>query len=102
MKSPMTSTKQPHERGVYAISAAAELVGTGEQTLRAYERKGLLVPARTEGGTRRYSEANLETLRRITELLLMGLNLSGIQQVLALEAENKSLRIELSRRPPQD
>jgi MerR family transcriptional regulator/heat shock protein HspR len=98
----MTSTKKPHERGVYAISVAAELVGTGEQNLRAYERKGLLVPARTEGGTRRYSEADLETLRRITELLLMGLNLSGIQHVLALEAENKSLRIELSRRPSQD
>ena len=83
-------------RGVYAISVAAELVGTGQQNLRLYERKGLLEPLRTQGGTRRYSEADLVTLRRISELLSLGLNLSGIRLVLSLEDENSSLRHELN------
>src|SRR6478735_8683114 len=64
--------------GVYAISVAAELVGTGQQNLRLYERKGLLEPGRTLGGTRQYSENDLVTLRRIGELLDLGLNLAGI------------------------
>lgn len=85
----------PHARGVYAISVAAELVGTGQQNLRLYERKGLLVPGRTEGGTRRYSEQDLVTLRRITELLSLGLNLAGIRLVLVLEKENEALRTQL-------
>ena len=85
-------SKDPREHGVYAISVAAELVGMGQQNLRLYERKGLLEPARTEGGTRRYSEADLTTLRRIAELLGLGLNLSGIRLVLSLEAENHALR----------
>ncbi|WP_115786934.1 MerR family transcriptional regulator [Arthrobacter silvisoli] len=77
--------------GVYAISVAAELVGTGQQNLRLYERKGLLTPERTGGGTRRYSEANLVTLRRIGVLLDEGLNLAGVKLVLELEATNRGL-----------
>ncbi|MBT2584505.1 MerR family transcriptional regulator [Arthrobacter sp. ISL-95] len=78
-------------RGVYAISVAAELVGTGQQNIRQYERKGLLTPGRTDGGTRRYSENDLETLRRIGVLLDEGLNLAGVKLVLELEAENRGL-----------
>lgn len=77
--------------GVYAISVAAELVGTGQQNLRLYERKGLLTPERTDGGTRRYSERNLVTLRRIGVLLDEGLNLAGVKLVLELEAANRGL-----------
>ena len=65
-------------RGVYGISVAAELVGTGVQNLRAYEARGLLEPERTEGGTRRYSANDLDRLRRIGDLLEAGLNLAGI------------------------
>jgi DNA-binding transcriptional MerR regulator len=82
-------------QGVYAISVAAELVGMGQQTLRLYERKGLLEPDRTAGGTRRYSEADLVRLQRIGELLDAGLNLAGIALVLDLEAENAQLRTDL-------
>ncbi|MEP6600019.1 MAG: MerR family transcriptional regulator [Actinomycetota bacterium] len=82
-------------RGVYGISVAAELVGTGPQNLRAYERFGLLEPVRTDGGTRRYSPDDLDRLRRIGELLSAGLNLAGIALVLDLEADNARLRAEL-------
>ncbi|GAA4039027.1 hypothetical protein GCM10023063_25400 [Arthrobacter methylotrophus] len=82
-------------RGVYAISVAAELVGTGQQNLRLYERRGLLEPGRTLGGTRQYSEDDLVTLRRIGELLDLGLNLAGIRMVLLLEADNRRLEGEL-------
>ncbi|WP_423183390.1 MerR family transcriptional regulator [Arthrobacter sp. NyZ413] len=82
-------------RGVYAISVAAELVGMGQQNLRLYERKGLLEPGRTLGGTRQYSEDDLVTLRRIGELLDLGLNLAGIRIVLVLEADNRRLEGEL-------
>ncbi|SDK77104.1 MerR HTH family regulatory protein [Arthrobacter sp. ov407] len=81
---------------VYAISVAAELVGTGQQNLRLYERKGLLEPGRTVGGTRRYSEQDLETLRRISALLEDGLNLAGIRLVLELEATIRRLERELA------
>ncbi|RAN73309.1 MerR family transcriptional regulator [Bacillus sp. SRB_336] len=89
--------RNPLDRGVYAISVAAELVGMGQQNLRLYERKGLLEPWRTDGGTRRYSDKDLATLRRIAELLAQGLNLSGIQLVLSLENEVAALRAELAR-----
>jgi MerR family transcriptional regulator/heat shock protein HspR len=79
-------------RGVYGISVAAELVGMGVQTLRLYEARGLLEPARTDGGTRRYSADDLDRLRHISELLAAGLNLAGIGMVLDLEAENTQLR----------
>ncbi|WP_405476241.1 MerR family transcriptional regulator [Paenarthrobacter ilicis] len=77
--------------GVYAISVAAELVGTGQQNIRQYERKGLLNPGRTNGGTRRYSDNDLATLRRIGTLLEEGLNLAGVKLVLELEARNRGL-----------
>ncbi|WP_284981712.1 MerR family transcriptional regulator [Arthrobacter sp. efr-133-TYG-118] len=90
-------------RGVYAISVAAELVGTGQQNLRLYERKGLLEPGRTLGGTRQYSEDDLVILRRIGELLDLGLNLAGIRMVLLLEADNRRLEGALrSANAPRD
>jgi DNA-binding transcriptional MerR regulator len=79
-------------RGVYAISIAAEIVGTNIQNLRVYERRGLLEPSRTDGGTRLYSEADLHRLGRILELLEEGLNLAGVAKVLELEAEVDRLR----------
>jgi DNA-binding transcriptional MerR regulator len=79
-------------RGVYGISVAAQLVGTGIQNLRAYEKRGLLEPERTEGGTRLYSENDLARLVRIGELLAGGLNLAGVAMVLELEADNVRLR----------
>ena len=82
------------DRGVYGISVAAELVGMGVQTLRLYEARGLLEPARTDGGTRRYSDNDLSRLRRIGDLLDAGLNLAGISMVLDLEAQNDQLRAE--------
>ena len=81
-------------RGVYGISVAAELVGTGVQNLRAYEARGLLEPERTEGGTRRYSANDLDRLRRIGDLLEAGLNLAGIAMVIDLQDENSQLRAE--------
>ena len=84
-------------RGVYVISVAAELAGVHPQTLRIYERKGLLDPARTAGGNRRYSDVDLERLRRIAELTDEGLNLAGVRRVLELEAEISQLEAELHR-----
>ena len=72
-------------RAVYVISVAAELAGVHPQTLRIYERRGLLAPARTAGGSRRYSDADLALLERIAELTDEGLNLAGVQRVLELE-----------------
>jgi MerR family transcriptional regulator/heat shock protein HspR len=77
------------------ISVAAELAGVHPQTLRIYERKGLVDPARTTGGSRRYSDADIALLRRIQELTNEGLNLAGVQRVLALEAEVAQLRDQL-------
>jgi MerR family transcriptional regulator, heat shock protein HspR len=82
-------------RAVYVISVAAELAGMHPQTLRIYERRGLVLPARTQGGNRRYSDEDIEILRRIAELADQGLNLEGIKRVMALEAENARLRAEL-------
>src|SRR5207244_5080057 len=83
-------------RGVYGISVAAELVGSGPQNLRLYERRGLLEPDRTAAGTRRYSPDDLDRLLRIGQLLADGLNLAGIAVVLQLEAENARLRANLT------
>ena len=85
------------ELRVYAISVVAQLVGTGQQNIRLYERKGLLTPDRTAGGTRQYSNADLAVLRRISELLEEGLNLAGVAKVLELEAVNARLQSELNR-----
>jgi MerR family transcriptional regulator, heat shock protein HspR len=96
----MSTEPQPqgrfHARAVYVISVAAELAGVHPQTLRIYERKGLVDPARTSGGSRRYSDADIEQLRRISELTDEGLNLAGVKKVLALEAEIAQLREELA------
>lgn len=78
-------------RGVYGISVTSELSGLDPQSLRLYERRGLLTPARTSGGTRRYSADDLTRLRRITELLAEGVNLAGIAQILILEQRNDQL-----------
>ena len=93
----MRETRSPTQ-GVYAISVAAELVGTNVQNLRVYERRGLVDPDRTEGGTRLYSDADITRLRRIAALLDDGLNLAGIALVLELEADNARLRRRLDRR----
>ena len=90
----MAGAEPDSSRGVYGISVAAELVGTGVQNLRAYEARGLLEPERTEGGTRRYSADDLERLRRIGDLLEAGLNLAGVAMVIALQDENTQLRAE--------
>jgi len=95
-------------RGVYGISVTSELSGIGAQTLRLYERRGLLTPSRTNGGTRRYSDDDLERLKRITELVDLGVNLAGIAQILDLETKNNRLeadytQLELlnaNRKPP--
>ena len=84
-------------RAVYVISVAAELAGVHPQTLRVYERKGLLDPSRTRGGSRRFSEQDLAQLRRIQQLTNAGLNLEGVRRVLELEAEVAALRAELER-----
>jgi MerR family transcriptional regulator, heat shock protein HspR len=83
-------------QAVYVISVAAELAGMHPQTLRIYERRGLVMPARTQGGNRRYSDADIETLRRISELAASGMNLEGIRKVMELEAENERLRQQLA------
>jgi MerR family transcriptional regulator, heat shock protein HspR len=83
-------------RAVYVISVAAELAGVHPQTLRIYERKGLLDPARTVGGSRRYSERDIDQLRRIQDLTTAGCNLEGVRRVLQLEAEVAQLQSELA------
>ncbi|HUW03573.1 MAG TPA: MerR family transcriptional regulator [Acidimicrobiales bacterium] len=82
-------------RAVYVISVAAELAGVHPQTLRVYERKGLVDPARTGGGSRRYSDADISLLRRIQDLTGEGLNLVGVQMVLDLEARVAELEAKL-------
>ena len=82
-------------RALFGMSVAAELVGLDPQSLRLYERRGLIQPHRTTGGTRRYSPDDLERLRRIKTLLAAGLNLAGIVMVLDLEADNEDLRAQI-------
>ena len=79
-------------QAVYVISVAAEIAGVHPQTLRIYERRGLLQPARTQGGNRRYSNADIRRLQRIAELANAGVSLEGVRQVLELEAEVAQLR----------
>lgn len=94
----MDSSDSPRSsRGVYGISVAADLVGMAQPTLRLYERKGLLEPERTSGGTRRYSDDDLERLKRIGELVDAGVNLAGVDLVLRLEADNVRLKRDLDR-----
>jgi MerR family transcriptional regulator, heat shock protein HspR len=79
------------DRGVYGISVAAELSGIAVQSLRLYERQGLLTPARSDGGTRRYSADDLARLQRISALVDAGVNLAGIARILGLEDDNTAL-----------
>ena len=79
-------------RGVYGTAVASELSGIAPPTLRLYERRGLLTPSRTEGGTRRYSDDDLGRLARITELVDQGVNLAGVAQILDLETKNSRLQ----------
>ncbi len=104
---PRTSSERPDSSSggdqtastsaVYVISVAAELAGVHAQTLRIYERKGLLEPARTDGGSRRYSDRDIATLTRIVELTTEGLNLAGVKRVLELEARVASLKTRLAK-----
>ena len=82
-------------RGVYGISVAASLVGNAPQNLRLYEARGLLAPSRSEGGTRLYSDNDLERLRSIGRLLEAGLNLTGIEMVCTLQEANERLRRQI-------
>lgn len=82
-------------RAVYVISVAAELAGVHPQTLRIYERKGLVEPARTGGGSRRYSDADIERLQLIQNLTSQGLNLAGVKRVLDLEAQVEELQAKV-------
>ena len=79
---------------MYGITVAAELAGMSVQALRLYERKGLVAPARTGGGSRRYSDADIARLRRIGDLIAEGINLTGIARVLGLEADNADLHAD--------
>jgi MerR family transcriptional regulator/heat shock protein HspR len=91
--------EQPMEadaRALYVISVAAELAGMHPQTLRIYERKGLIEPARTSGRSRRYSERDIELLRRIQELSNEGVGLAGVQRVLALEEQLATARSRIA------
>src|SRR5580692_12558695 len=87
----------PRGRAVYVISVAAELAGVHPQTLRVYERRGLVDPSRTGGGNRRYSQRDIEQLRRIGDLTAAGLNLEGVRRVLELEADVARLQAEIDR-----
>ena len=88
-------SQHANEHAIYVISVAAERAGMHPQTLRIYERRGLLHPARTHGGNRRYSELDIARLRRISELTAEGMNVEGIRRVMYLEAEVIRLRNEV-------
>lgn len=93
----MPSDYQPRPgRGVYPISVAAELTGLDPQTLRLYERRGLLTPERTDGGTRRYSDNDVVRLHRISDLVAAGVNIAGIAQILSLQDLNRDLESDIS------
>ena len=85
------------DRGLFSISVAAELAGLHPQTLRIYEREGLLDPARSAGGTRRYSRHDIDRLQEICALTADGLNLAGIRRVLQMQEETRQLQAELAR-----
>jgi MerR family transcriptional regulator/heat shock protein HspR len=101
----MRRNDRSEDRAVYIISVAAELAGVHPQTLRIYERKGLLRPARTAGNTRRYSERDIARLRMIQDLTQRGVNLAGVKMIIELQSEIRrtrrrieQLREELDRR----
>lgn len=84
------------ERALYIISVAAELAGVHPQTLRIYERKGLIEPSRTEGRSRRYSDRDIALLQRIQELTNDGVSLAGVRRILELEAELEEMRDQVA------
>ncbi len=92
----MAPARDDRERALYIISVAAELAGVHAQTLRIYERKGLIEPERTEGGSRRYSDNDIALLRRIQELTNEGVSLVGVRKVLTLEAELERARTRIA------
>jgi DNA-binding transcriptional MerR regulator len=92
---PLARPEDDPTRALYGITVASELVGTGPQNLRLYERRGLVEPYRTPGGTRRYSDTDLDRIRRIGKLLEDGVNLAGVKLVLDLEAANTALSAAL-------
>jgi MerR family transcriptional regulator, heat shock protein HspR len=85
------------DRGLFSISVAAELAGLHPQTLRIYEREGLLDPVRSAGGTRRYSRRDIDRLQEICALTADGLNLAGIRRVLEMQEETRQLQAEVAR-----
>ncbi len=85
------------DKGLFSISVAAELAGLHPQTLRIYEREGLVDPARSPGGTRRYSQNDITRLHEICALTGDGLNVAGIRRVLELQAETQQLKVEVAR-----
>lgn len=94
----MAKKRIPTEmEAVYVISVAASLSGMHPQTLRIYERRGLIEPFRTPGGTRRYSDADLERLALIQDLTSQGINIEGVKRIMQLESENEALRTEVRR-----
>ncbi|MDQ3985493.1 MAG: MerR family transcriptional regulator [Actinomycetota bacterium] len=97
VEGPGRRNKDEQQQAIYVISVAAELAGVHPQTLRVYERKGLLSPQRTAGNTRRYSEKDISLLRRIQELTQEGVNLAGVMRVLELEDELDRLRERYAR-----
>ena len=84
------------DQAVYIISVAAELAGVHPQTLRIYEQKGLVRPHRTRGNTRRYSEADIDRLRRVQRLTQDGVNLAGVKRILAMEEELQRLHLRIA------
>ena len=92
----MTRRAETYLKKYFVISIAAELTGLHPQTLRIYERKGLVLPARTSGGSRRYSQDDIDMLIRIQELRESGLNLAGVKKVLLLESEIKVLKEQIA------
>ena len=91
----MAKRENRQERAVYIISVAAELAGMHPQTLRIYERKGLLRPARTAGNTRRYSDRDIDRLREIQELTQLGVNLAGVKKIMEMQAKLERIRGEM-------
>jgi MerR family transcriptional regulator/heat shock protein HspR len=92
----MATDERADQRALYIISVAAELAGVHPQTLRIYERKGLIEPSRTEGRSRRYSDRDIALLQRIQELTNEGVSLAGVRKILDLEAEVERLRLRVA------
>jgi MerR family transcriptional regulator/heat shock protein HspR len=88
-------TERKEDRALYVISVAAELAGVHPQTLRIYERKGLVEPQRTVGRSRRYSDRDIRRLQRIQELTTEGVSLAGVKRIIALEEELEDARVRI-------